>query len=814
MSEQKIPIPAMLYNAAVGGHVTNSQQIIDENENKEQSQINLEVKNAINKDGEIDTRITAAVNTEKQRAQGVEGEHDTRINNLENAVGSGGSIDSRIASAVATEASRAQTAEEQLRTLYNNLQQSQPIPVTSLPATGEAGKIYRLAGTNSYADYMYAEGALTTPVKMAEYDNAIDDEPTVGSDNLVKSGGVINAILESYIHFSTKLVEQTYDNSFPYIPVKIENGKTYIVSLVSQSDCSYELKLNNDLTIRQNIGSFKNSQTVMFVSQYDGNYICVKNMVSDILTDKVVCVYEVKNVYDEIYKLAEEIGIVGQQFICTENVYTSYPCLLPAGKYVLELTNKLPDAPTGVFFYNSNHEQINDSVTVPTNSTVSWIFNLPEDSSSVEIAGIGTELKILEYGLKGVEIDVENLKNPTPVITNTIIVDANGTIGTDCDFTDIKSALDSISYNTQYNRYVVVVKNGTYDITGIDYLGFKNYVTVKGETRDGVIVRNSSQSYNASVSCFDPSYYGCNIEYASIENLTMRINNGKCCVHIDGSSIVNEGRILIKHCCLINEVENSNGGVNCGLNGGQTVEIDDCYGICLAYAHTRVNPSTPANQNNFIVKNSCFTSIGFYDISDKVSNYERNKLIVENCKCDYIGIGVAESALNKSKCSIDYIIDKNTIFDWVYIEGQNFISEFDNWFTKYPICSSIHRFVSNNSGNTITKGTFVSILIQGGVIALNNTLPNYGYNIIPYDGEHLYGIALEDIADGDAGIVQVGGKIFIPNNNYVVGQYITLNAQGQPIVGTKENAIGVVTNPDQPFIGQTLMLLTNIERVY
>ena len=44
MSEHKIPIPSMIYNAAVGGHVTNSQQIIDENENKEQSQINTEVK--------------------------------------------------------------------------------------------------------------------------------------------------------------------------------------------------------------------------------------------------------------------------------------------------------------------------------------------------------------------------------------------------------------------------------------------------------------------------------------------------------------------------------------------------------------------------------------------------------------------------------------------------------------------------------------------------------------------------------------------------------------------------------------------------
>ena len=39
------PIPSMIYNAAVGGHVTNSQQIIDENFNKEQSTINNELYN-------------------------------------------------------------------------------------------------------------------------------------------------------------------------------------------------------------------------------------------------------------------------------------------------------------------------------------------------------------------------------------------------------------------------------------------------------------------------------------------------------------------------------------------------------------------------------------------------------------------------------------------------------------------------------------------------------------------------------------------------------------------------------------------------
>lgn len=43
MSEHKEPIPSMIYNAAVGGHVTNSQQIIDEDYNLEQKDVNKEV---------------------------------------------------------------------------------------------------------------------------------------------------------------------------------------------------------------------------------------------------------------------------------------------------------------------------------------------------------------------------------------------------------------------------------------------------------------------------------------------------------------------------------------------------------------------------------------------------------------------------------------------------------------------------------------------------------------------------------------------------------------------------------------------------
>lgn len=203
MSEHKSPIPGRIYNAAVGGHVCGTEDIIDDNKNKTQKQINSE---------------------------------------LEESLGTGGSVDLRIASAVAAEASRAQTVEEQLRQAYEALSQSQPIPVTELPATGEAGKIYRLAGTTSYTDYMYAEEALTTPIKMAEYDNAIDNKPIAGSNNLVKSGGVEQFAVTTYQNISASNY-QTYlpglalsglpKNSISYISNDITQGTTKITDLPS-----------------------------------------------------------------------------------------------------------------------------------------------------------------------------------------------------------------------------------------------------------------------------------------------------------------------------------------------------------------------------------------------------------------------------------------------------------------------------------------------------------------------------------------------------------------------------------------------------
>ena len=62
--------------------------------------------------------------------------------------------------------------------------------VGTLPASGVANKIYRVPDdptTNKYTDYGW-DGSAWVP--LCTYPNDVDDEPTAGSDNLVKSGGV------------------------------------------------------------------------------------------------------------------------------------------------------------------------------------------------------------------------------------------------------------------------------------------------------------------------------------------------------------------------------------------------------------------------------------------------------------------------------------------------------------------------------------------------------------------------------------------------------------------------------------------------
>lgn len=155
------------------------------------------------------------------------------------------------ASALTTLGGRVSTNETDianLQQLYNNLQQSKPVPVTSLPTSGQQqGVIYRLAGTTSYADYMWNGSSW---VLMAEYNNAVDEEPLASSDNLAKSGG-ISANSHSVV------IKGNDMNLFYYRPKWLKAGRWYRVKVLKPWDLTnLNYGVFNIIYMKDNVSHF------------------------------------------------------------------------------------------------------------------------------------------------------------------------------------------------------------------------------------------------------------------------------------------------------------------------------------------------------------------------------------------------------------------------------------------------------------------------------------------------------------------------------------------------------------------------------
>lgn len=177
MTQIKTKIPAELEPVAVGGMVADAKHIIDRVKNKNQTEVNAATDASINQlSNEID-----AVNTQDI------------------------------------------------------------VPVDSLPAVGSADprKIYRVVGETSYTDNM-VNAAGDGWKELAVYTfPGIDDVPTAGSDNLVKSGGVFNSINAKaiellwqdgyYIKTDTSPIDDTMvvNASFSCIKMKVSEGEIW-----------------------------------------------------------------------------------------------------------------------------------------------------------------------------------------------------------------------------------------------------------------------------------------------------------------------------------------------------------------------------------------------------------------------------------------------------------------------------------------------------------------------------------------------------------------------------------------------------------
>lgn len=379
-------------------------------------------------------------------------------------------------------------------------------------------------------------------------------------------------------------------------------------------------------------------------------------------------------------------------------------------------------------------------------------------------------------------------ENPDYNVTK-IIVDINGQVGEDCNFNDIESAMESITDSSETKQYEIIVKNGTYNIIS-NYVNLKDYVTVTGESKTGVIIYKEDLTNNESCACFDPGTN--NIQFSKINNLTMICKGGKCCVHSDRPNAISKGGKLLIDNCIMKYIsvgtigEHHKGGVNVGLHSGQTVEITNCQGDVKCYMHSSINPTVAQSPSYFIVKGCNLSFIGAYDIANKNNNY----FIAENNKVDYIGIGVSPLSENPKHMSLIYNINNNDA-EWVYFmkNGNN------EWFDKYPVCiNSIHRYCENFTENLIPKHTFVVRNYMSKVLA---DQPFNTPNVKPFEeGSKEIGITMEDIPSGESGVVQFAGKLLLDNTDFNVGDYLTLNSSGKLDVGAKDNAVGYICSKD------------------
>lgn len=146
----------------------------------------------------------------------------------------------------------AQQKMEELQALYNALQQTEPEiiePSDTWPvANPEEGVIYRVIDRVNtppqyYSDFMWNG---TSMVQMARYNNAIDDEPTPGSANLVKSGGVAANIVYdiSAAHSGTTYADlaSALGTNGANVPVAVRKGGMsikFIQGSVGSSDNKY-----------------------------------------------------------------------------------------------------------------------------------------------------------------------------------------------------------------------------------------------------------------------------------------------------------------------------------------------------------------------------------------------------------------------------------------------------------------------------------------------------------------------------------------------------------------------------------------------
>jgi len=338
------------------------------------------------------------------------------------------------------------------------------------------------------------------------------------------------------------------------------------------------------------------------------------------------------------------------------------------------------------------------------------------------------------------------------------------------DFTSIQDALNSINDATANNRYDIIVYPGIYHET----FTTKDYVNVIGQSPSLCIV-----DYDSGDGANSDNY---STVYATstslIENLTIKSKNAKYPIHTDFGGAYD---LFIKNCYLWNQGDDGDAepggpGIGIGLWQSQHLTMEDCI---------------------FNV-NGRSTSPGIYLHNIVDSGYYRS-FVCKRGKVINAAYGIRLHALDGTDNQSNDVMLENNEFN--VTNAEIFLDA-----TSDAIIATWNRMLIGNTLRKIYQPNLTQIVEQigftrrikcaqtggikkGDVLIINGAYPGYAKNTSVANSAGVVGVALQDLVNGEWGVMQVSGFVDAVRVNgttpIVAGDFLVTYIDAQKGVSAK-----------------------------
>ena len=320
------------------------------------------------------------------------------------------------------------------------------------------------------------------------------------------------------------------------------------------------------------------------------------------------------------------------------------------------------------------------------------------------------------------------------VVTPTI-EEVEKTVGADGDYTDIKTALASITDNSYYKRYTLKVQAGTYDYSddGDDIgISLKNYITIDGVDKSKVFIKKLDSTFAMTKATVDIDK-SVDIEYTSIRNCTIISNGCKCPLHIDNAKMV--GTFEGINLDLINRMPDTSNVTgnerNCFASGIKSTEhfiLKNVRANGVIWGHNYANTQSTG-------------SIEFYNCTAKtirfgeLSSNGHDNIIVKGCKADIFELQWFSEYVG-TKFGLYFDLEGNTINSCKIVDHAGTGDALQDYYGgKYPFTiQNLHTYCYSTE----------NIAIGDTVYWVNN---NYQFEVTKTNNGNVAGTAVENISN-------------------------------------------------------------------